>query len=240
MNSNSMELLDKMPDHSSAGGIVEQRILRLEERFDRMESGAGGPLPMVHPAWPFLLGLLALGFGYLGLGLPQHYYQLLFALLLVVLLYHRQFLVRPKGGWHWPQVLLNFLLIALLFKLLIGGGIASPFEWLKMPVISRMPPPEGGSWYGKMVPDYTIQWQGIPRFSEWALDVTKIQTLLLIATLAGTLFRFQPLTSLTALALLLISIPTYLNFNWDWVILFLILGSVSVYIQSRASIPPRT
>ncbi len=239
MGLNNADQQDRISSPPSGGGVVEQRILRLEERLDQLESGEAGQPSMLHPAWPFLLGIIALGFGYLGLGLPQHYYQPLFALLLVVLLYHRRFIVRPKGGWHWPQVLLNFLLIALLFKLLIGGGVAHPFEWLKMPVISRIPPPEGGSWFGKMVPDYTIQWQGIPRVSEWAVDVTKIQTLLLIATLAGTLFRFQPFTSLTALALLLISIPTYLNFNWDWVILFLILGSISIYIQSRASIPPR-
>lgn len=239
MSPNNADQQDKISAPPPAGVVVEQRILRLEERLDRLESGGGGELSLLHPAWPFLFSVIALGFGYLGLGLPQHYYQPLFALFLVVLLYHRQFIVKPKGGWHWPQVALNFLLIALLFKLLIGGGIASPFEWLKVPVLAKAPSAGDGSWYARIVPDYTVQWQGIPKISDWSVDLTKIQTLLLIATLAGTLFRFQPFTSLTALALLLISIPTYLNFNWDWVILFLILGSVSVYIQSKASIVPK-
>ena len=57
----------------------------------------------------------------------------------------------------------------------------------------------------------------------------------LIATLAGALFRFQSFASITALALLIISIPVYLSFTWDWVVLFLISGSVSLYLQSRAN-----
>jgi len=69
------------------------------------------------------------------------------------------------------------------------------------------------------------------------MDITKIQTFLLIATLAGALFRFQGFTSLTALALLIVSIPIYLTFTWDWVVLFLVCGSVSLYLQSRANIP---
>ena len=100
------------------------------------------------------------------------------------------------------------------------------------------PAPGDGSWYNRLVPDYTVQWQGIPTVSDWSVDLSKIQTLLLIATLAGALFRFQPFTSLTALALLIISIPTYLAFNWDWAILFLVIGSVSIYLQSRVNAPP--
>ena len=84
-----------------------------------------------------------------------------------------------------------------------------------------------------MVPDLTIQWQSIPQVSDWSVDLTKIQTILLIATLAGALFRFQPFTSITALALLIISVPVYLQFTWDWVVLFLVLGSVSLYLQTR-------
>jgi hypothetical protein len=60
---------------------------------------------------------------------------------------------------------------------------------------------------------------------------------LLIATLAGALFRFQGFTSITALALLIVSIPVYLTFTWDWVVLFLICGTVSLYLQSRDHMP---
>lgn len=217
---------------------IEERLHEVEQRLARLEPRTKPGAFSLHPLGAFVLGLAALTFGYLGLGLPQHYYQVLFAALLVLLLYHRRFLLMPQGGWRWPQLMLNFVLLCLLFKLLIGGGMAYPFDWLKAPALSKTPPPGDGSWYSRLVPDYTVQWQGIPAVSGWSVDLTKIQTLLLIATLAGALFRFQPFTSLTALALLIISIPTYLAFNWDWVILFLVIGSVSLYLQSRVNAPP--
>ncbi len=223
---------------NSTNMTIEERLHEMDQRLARLEpQGRTGELSL-HPLWAFVLGLAALIFGYFGLGLPQHYYQILFAGLLLLLLYHRRFLLMPHGAWQWPQVVLNFLLISLLFKLLIGGGMAYPFDWLKVPALSKAAPPADGSWYNRLVPDYSVQWQGIPRVSDWSVDLTKIQTLLLIATLAGALFRFQPFTSLTALALLLISIPTYLAFNWDWAILFLVIGSVSIYLQSRVNAPP--
>jgi hypothetical protein len=76
------------------------------------------------------------------------------------------------------------------------------------------------------------QWNNIPGVSDWSIDITKVQAFLLIATLAGALFRFQGFTSITALALLIVSIPVYLAFTWDWVVLFLVCGSVSLYLQS--------
>jgi hypothetical protein len=217
---------------------IEERLHEVEQRLDRLAPQIKPGALSLHSLWAFVLGLAALTFGYLGLGLPQHYYQVLFAALLVLLLYHRRFLLMPQGGWRWPQIMLNFALLCLLFKLLIGGGMAYPFDWLNVPALSKTPPPGGGSWYSRLVPDYTVQWQGIPTVSGWSVDLTKIQTLFLIATLAGALFRFQPFTSLTALALLIISIPTYLAFNWDWVILFLVIGSVSIYLQSKVNAPP--
>ena len=61
-----------------------------------------------------------------------------------------------------------------------------------------------------------------------ALKITTVAN----ATLIGALFRFQPFASLTALALLLVSFPSYLSFNWDFVILFLVLGGAAIYLQS--------
>ena len=219
-------------DNQENKSIIENRLRIIEERLDGIGARKSDSTRRIHPAWPFPFGLAALVFGYLGLGLPQHYYQPLFAGLLLVLLYHRGLMLMHEGAWRWPQVILNFALLCLLFKLLIGGGMSYPFEWLKVPSIAKAPGTEGGPWYDKLIPDLTVQWQGIPKLSDWSVDLTKIQTLLLIATLAGALLRFQPFTSLTALALLIISIPAYLAFNWDWVVLFLISGSVSVYLQS--------
>ncbi len=222
------------------------KAIDLEERLKRLEEivGAGGPggqpeRPRLHPLWPFVLGLAAAALGYVGLGYPQHYYQVLFSVLLLLLLYHRGFLLRARGTWKWPQIVLNLVLFCLFFKLLIGGGIGHPFDWLKMPAITKVPPSGDQSWYSRALPDLTVQWQAIPKVSDWSVDVTKIQTMLLIAILAGALFRFEPFTSITALALLLISLPSYLQFDWDRVILFLIVGSVSIYLQARVAGPPR-
>lgn len=213
---------------------VEKRVRTLEERLSRMETGAERKAVSRHPAWGFLLTVVSIPLGYLSLGYPDHYYHFLFSGLLLVLLYHRGFLRMERGRWRWPQAALNFLLLCLLFKLLIGGGIGHPFDWLKVPVLTKTAPPASPSWYSLLVPDYTVQWQGVPKISAWSIDVTKIQTFLLLATFAGALFRFEPFTSIAASALLIISLPVYLQYNWDLVVLFLIFGGISLYIQSRA------
>jgi hypothetical protein len=218
--------------------VLAGRILHLEERLDRIEGvhGKAGAIP--HPAWPFALGFAALAFGYMGMGLPLHPYQYLFAGLLVVLAYHRGFLRLQKVPWRWPLIAVNFLSMALFFMIVLGGGVRHPFAWMKSPGVVKTPASEEGSWYRAVIPDYSIQWSNIPGVSDWSIDITKVQAFLLIATLAGGLFRFQGFTSITALALLIVSIPVYLTFTWDWVVLFLVCGSVSLYLQSRANVLP--
>jgi hypothetical protein len=213
----------------------EQEITELQDRVRRHEQGhpAAGTHGIHHPAWSLAPGLGALALGYLGLGLPQHYYQPLFALLFLLLAYHRRFFRLYDGGWRWPMVALNFLLLLLLFKLLLGGGLSYPFDWLKVPTMQALPPADD-SWTQKVLPRYQLVWEGIPGVSDWYINVTRIQTMLLIATLIGTLFRFQPFSSLTALALLLVSVPSYLAFDWDFVVLFLVFGGTAIYLQSDA------
>lgn len=218
--------MDEVPDILELErrlGRIEQRLV-LEEKADLR--------PAFHPAWPLALGLIAIALGCLGVGLPGHYYQVLFSVLLLLLLYHRGSLGMMPGKWKWPLILVNFLLLCLFFQLLIGGGITHPFDWVKVPAITKAPPAGGQSWYSPFVPDYTVQWQAVPKLGEWSIDVTKIQTFLLLAVLAGALFRFEPFTSITALALLVISLPVYLRFNWDWVVLFIVVGGVSIYLQA--------
>jgi len=212
--------------------MLAGRILRLEERLDRLEGVRGKAGTAPHPAWPLALGSAALAFGYLGMGMPRHPYQYLFAGLLVLLAYHRGFLRLPKVPWRWPQIAVNFLSLAQFFMIVLGGGVRLPFAWMRSPGVVKTPAPEEGSWYRAVIPDYSIQWNTIPGVSDWSIDVTKVQSFLLIATLAGALFRFPGFTSITALALLIVSIPVYLTFTWDWVVLFLVCGSVSIYFQS--------
>ena len=232
---------ERMPDgkqEDQARELLAGRVLRLEERLERLESAkvAGGTA--AHPAWPFTLGLAAIVFGYLGMGVPRHPYPYLFAMLLMLLAYHRRFLRLSNIPWRWPLMVMNFLNLVLYLMIVLGGGVRRPLAWFKLPAVVKSPPPESGTWYHSLVPDYSFQWHDIPALSAWSVDLTKIQAFLLIATLAGALFRFQGFTSITALALLIVSIPVYLAFTWDWVVLFLITASVSLYLQSRASIMP--
>lgn len=225
-------------EETSERDMLAGRILRLEERLGRLEGARGKAGTVPHPAWPLALGFAALAFGYLGMGLPGHPYQYLFSGLLVLLSYHRGFLRLSKVPWRWPQIVVNFLYLSMFLMIVLGGGVRLPFAWMRTPGFIKTPAPEEGSWYRAVIPDYSIQWHMIPGVSDWSMDVTKIQAFLLIATLAGALFRFQGFTSITALALLIVSIPVYLTFTWDWVVLFLICASVSLYLQSRVNIPP--
>jgi len=204
-------------------------------------------LDPVAPSWfdgnssalAVVTGILALAAGYLGLGLPQHYYQPLFAILILTLGWRHGVISLPNSGWRWPLVIVMFLVLSLMFKLLIGGGTSYPFSWLKVPVFEMVKPAEEASWYVKVMPQFELNFKGIPNLSDWKIDITKIQTLFLVATLIGAMVGFQPFASLTALALLIVSIPTLTTFNWDWVLLFLLLGGATFYFRSPSGLNPR-
>lgn len=219
--------MDIYPDMTE----LEKRISRIEQQLGRSEDGRRNS--GFHPAWPFALGLAAIVLGILGVGYPRHYYQVLFSLLLLLLLYHRGFLLEGEGKWKWPLIFVNFLLLSLLFQLLIGGGVSYPFDWVRLPAIAKAAPAQEQSWYTAVMPDYTVQWQVIPALAAVSIDITKIQTFLFLAVLAGALFRFEPFTSIAALALILVSLPAYLRFDWDWIVPFIIAGSVSIYLQAQ-------
>jgi hypothetical protein len=215
---------------------LETRIERIERRLNLAE-GSEAAAPTPHPALPFLTGMAAAVTGYLGLGTPQHYYQGLFSILIVLLLYHRQLLRLASGYWKWPQILLNVVILCLLLKLFIGGGLSHPFDWFKLPAIAKVMPSGEQSWYSGVLPTYTIQWQAVLAITDWSIDITKIQTFVLLAIFAGILFHFEPFTSLAVFALLILSLPAYLRYDWDWVVPFIILCGVSIYFQARVYTP---
>ncbi len=227
-----------MEDETDRLRQLENRIGQLEQQLgaqnktDRIQARQANLL-FRHPGWPLGLGLLAIVSGFYGLGPPQHFYQPLFAFLTLLLAYHRGFWVLPADHWRWPLVILNFLLLSLLYKLLISGGVSYPLDWLKTPIITREVLPADSAWYKQLIPDFSLVWKPIPDVSNWGINLGKIQALILLATLAGALFRFQPFASYTAFALILVSIPGLIKFHWDWVMLFLILTGVVFYIQAN-------
>lgn len=146
-----------------------------------------------YPMLAFFLGVAALVCGYLGMGLPQHYYQPLFAALVLLLGWRHGAIVLPNSRWRWPLVVVMFLILCLMFKLLIGGGSSHPFAWLKVPVFEMVEPGQDASWFKKVMPAVELNYKGIPNLSDWTIDITKIQTLFLVATLIGAWCDFNPL-----------------------------------------------
>ncbi|MGW8247050.1 MAG: hypothetical protein ACWGOV_02975 [Acidiferrobacterales bacterium] len=190
--------------------------------------------------WSALLAGFTLVFGYLGMGFPQHYYQPLFAALTLAILYRHQKIRTGNGAWKLVLIAANFLMLCLLYKLLIGGGVSHPFDWLKIPNLTSGSAPADAPWHQKLIPSIRLEMKPVPIVSEWSIDITKLQTLFLLATLAGAVFRFQPFASFAAMGLLLVSVPTFTAFNWDWVILFLVCCGTSFYLQSPVGSAPRT
>ena len=184
--------------------------------------------------WSVILAGFTLLFGYLGMGIPQHYYQPLFAALTLAILYRHRKIHMGDGAWKWILMGANFLMLVLLYKLLIGGGVSHPFDWLKIPNLVSGTPPADATWHQKILPNIKLEMKPVPVVTEWSIDITKMQTLFLLATLAGAVFRFQPFASFAAMGLLLVSIPTFTAFRWDWVILFLVCCGTSFYLQSPA------
>ncbi len=227
--------------HDERDDALKARIARVEAQLAWLAGGPPAwprraPQPL-HPVVPLALGVAVLALGYLGLGLPQHYYQPLFAGLALALAYHRGLWMLPPGHWRWPQALVNFLILTLFFKLLIGGGTRYPLDWLRVPAIKKVAPDQQTPWYDQLIPDFDIAWESIPAVTDLSFDVTMVQTFLLLATLAGAVFRFQPFASLAAVLLMLVSLPTFIAFNWEWVVLFLVLGGISLYLQSAYFTP---
>ena len=208
---------------------LEQRIALLE-----MQIGAGSHPAMFScsPLWPALLICMAIAFGFLGIGIPNHFYQPVFAVLVSALLYHRELISLYDSAWRWIMVALNLLLMTLFFRLIIGGGEARPLDWLKLPGLEKQPAKAGDSWFDKMAPDYDLVWREAAT-ADWSVNITQIQTILLLATLIGGLFRFQPFASIAAILLLVVSVPAFLIYDWNWVILFMITGSTGLYLQTQ-------
>lgn len=175
-----------------------------------------------------LVAATALAVSYLGFGLPNHPYQPSAAIAILLVAYHRRWLKRPNDALGYTLAALNAGILSLQCKLLIGGGVRLPFAWLKLPNL------QGASQGWIALPQ--LVWQPIP-LSDWPVDLTRIQSFLFVITAAAAWVRFQPFASLTAFALLLASLPAYVDFRWDWVLPAMGCAFAAFYVQAPASAP---
>jgi len=220
--------------------VDDKKQLSLAERVARLEGALGWiriEVPLREKMFPISLGVLivALFFAYIGLGVPNHYYQLLFALLTIALCYHQGWFALPQKSYQWSLGVLNTLVLALLFKLLIGAGTAQPLSWIRLPNITTDKVKEdGGKWLDSITPSLNLSWE-TTAVSGFIVDLTIIQTFLLIITLIGAVFEFQPFASLTAFLLVVVSIPALMTFDWAWVCPALVAAGIAFYLQSASA-----
>lgn len=168
----------------------------------------------------FVLALFALGFSYYGIGLPNHYYQYLFGILLILCLYHKGAFPMPTHYTEWILVILNILIASMLLKLVIGGGEPRPFSWLSYPTI------EGG------VTSFKLTWQETSA-AKWELPLTVIQSFFLVITMFGALIGFTFLSGMTSFVLVILAVPALIDFNWAFAMPGMIAALACFYLQGE-------
>lgn len=217
---------------------IPRKEISLEQRVSRLEGRLGWRReefilqPMALRATIVLLPV-SLILAYQGLGLPNHYYQVLFSVLTLALAYHRGLFARPKNTLHWLIVVLNILVFSLLLKLFIGAGRAQPLAWIKVPTLEGTTEDAKGQWL-QVLPQLKLHWGDSP-VSTWIIDLTQVQTFFLLLTLVGGLFSFQPFVSFTAILLIISSLPAFLTFSWEWVFPAIITASIAFYLQTASA-----
>jgi hypothetical protein len=180
-----------------------------------------------------LLSFSLLGFSvvsaYLGMGLPNHPYQLGLAAIAMGIAVERRWLPFPRKPLEFVTLGLNAFCLSMVSKIFIGGGLRTPFAWLQIPQLDA----SMGSW----IPKVGVQWVGVP-LGTWQVDLTQVQSYLVIVTALAAWLRFQPFASLTLLLLILASLPSYIDFDWNWCLPAMAAACVSFYSQARAARSP--
>jgi hypothetical protein len=210
--------------------------LSIEERVSRLEGRLGWKLlpPPVLGLKTALLSYLVLGIGiycsYIGLGTPNHYYQGVLSILIILALYHLKIIIFPIRWFEYALPLVSSVALSFILKLFIGTGTRYPLSWLMYPGISR-DLEKSGSWKD-VVPSWSLEWIPGP-MAAWSIDLTIVQTFLLLLTILSAVAGFQPFASMIALLLVLFSIPALVSFSWPWVFPAILLTAFGIYLQSR-------
>ena len=168
----------------------------------------------------FSLALIALGLCYLGIGIPNHYYQYLFGVLVIFSLYHRGAFPAPVYFTEWILLVLNILIASMLLKIIIGGGEPRPFSWLSYPTL------EGG------ITSFKLSWQET-NAAKWELPLTVIQSFFLIVTMFGGLIGFTFLSGLTSFVLVILAVPALIDFNWAFAMPGMMAAFACFYLQGE-------
>jgi len=203
---------------------IPDRIADFHIRLGRLETLLDGNKKTkqdssIEDAIELTAALAALGFCYYGFGLPNHYYQYVFGILIISTLYHRQSFPHPRFWYDWFLAIVNVFVLSMLLKLVIGGGEPKPFYWASYPVI------EGG------ITSFKVTWQQTD-VAMWALPLTVIQTFFLVLTLFGSLIGFELFCGLTSFVLVLLSLPALMSFDWTWGLPGMIAALFCFYLQA--------
>ncbi len=190
------------------------RLGNLEQLVSELKSSARVP----NSPWIICIsGALALILCLLGLGLPNHYYQPLFAVLITSLAYHQSWIPRVSNWYEWLFLFLNCLILSMLLKVFLGGGDPRPLFWLSYPTI------EGN------LSSLSLQWNE-SSLAQLALPLSSIQGFFFVLLLFSAAIQFQLLASLLAMFLIALSLPSITDFNWNWMLPAFIFGGVYFYL----------
>lgn len=212
--------------------------LSLEQRVARLEGRVGWLVPekeyfsdrqCIQVA---ILAVLALVILYFGTGVPNHYYQIVFSLVFCLLGYHRNFLLWPAKMFHWGLSVLNVVLLSFVLKIFIGGGTVRPFSWIMYPGFKAVSKAKGEGWLDSLVPEtgWNIVWQQ-SEIATTVIDISIIQTFLMVLIIFSAFFTLEIIASLLSILLVLLSIPTLLSFNWDFVVMGMLFAAAVFYLQ---------
>ena len=210
---------------------VEERVARLEGRLGwrRVDYLLSVRDASIASAALFLGAVCSV----VGLGFANHWYQIVLAILIVALSYHREWFIPTANKFYaWSLATANVFVISMMLKLVIGSGKRFPFFWALYPKVESGKDAVSEKWV-EVMPKIVLNWEQ-SQLATWSIDLTIIQTFLLMITLFGALFDFQPFVSFTAFLLILVSIPALVGFNWAWVFPAMIFLAIAVYIQSAS------
>lgn len=208
---------------------LEERVARLEGKLGWCDH-AQEPAPNLLP-WAIICAVVGCVFCVLGLGLPNHYYQVVLAVLALAVMYHKGYLELPRRIFEYSLPLLNLCLLSMLLKLVIGGGVRFPFFWTLYPVLKTSSSSISDAGFLPTIPSLSLDW--LPStLASWPFDLTIVQTFLLIITLMGAMVEFQPFISLTAFLLIFVSLPSLISFDWPWVFPAMVAAFISFYLQT--------